>query len=103
MLRMLMFATVMILSGAALAEDGGGGGDGGGDSDGGGAAAQSTESGPAPDAEGDVAQEENCTGATGCQQKKPRVDFEAWDKSRKTLEKAADDAEKGSGKGSIIP
>jgi hypothetical protein len=31
----------------------------------------------------------------------PRVDFEAWDKSRKTLEKAADDAEKGSGKGSI--
>ncbi len=101
MLRMLMFATVMILSGAALAEDGGGG-DGGGDSDGGGAAEQSTESGPAPETEGDVAEEENCTGATGCQQKKPRVDFEAWDKSRKKLEKAADDAEKGSGKGSNI-
>lgn len=100
MLRMLTFAIVMILSGAVLAEDGGGG-DGGGGSDGGGSATQSSESGPAADGVDQVAQpEESCTGTAGCQKKMPRVDFEAWDKSRKTLEKAADDAEKSGGVGS---
>ncbi len=66
------FCVVLCLSAAAYADDD----DDGGDSD---TSETVTSSGPEP--------EQPCDSAQPCK-KLPRVDFEAWDKSRKALDEA---------------